>query len=157
MMDETSGGSRGRAAAIWVLNGPNLNRLGTREPETYGSETLGDVEARCRAVADGLGVALRFEQSNHEGVLIDWLHEASDTGALGVVLNPAGFSHTSVALRDAVAAIAVPVVEVHISNIHAREPFRHVSLVAGVVRGSIAGLGTLGYELAVRYLADARG
>jgi 3-dehydroquinate dehydratase II len=144
-----------RAGAIWVLNGPNLDRLGTREPETYGRETLADLEARCRGAAEGLGATLRFEQSNHEGILIDWLHEAGDTGALGVVLNPAGFSHTSVALRDAVAAIAVPVVEVHISNIHAREPFRHVSLVSGAARGTIAGLGTAGYVLAMRYLLDA--
>jgi 3-dehydroquinate dehydratase II len=143
------------AGAIWVLNGPNLDRLGTREPETYGRETLADLEARCRGVAEELGATLRFEQSNHEGALIDWLHEASDTGAVGVVLNPAGFSHTSVALRDAVAAIAVPVVEVHISNIHAREPFRHVSLVSGAARGTIAGLGTAGYVLAMRYLLGA--
>ena len=144
-----------RAAVIWVLNGPNLNRLGTREPETYGHETLADLEERCRGVASELGVTLRFEQSNHEGVLIDWLHEASDAGALGVVLNPAGFSHTSVALRDAVSAIAIPVIEVHISNIHAREPFRHVSLVSGAARGTIAGLGTAGYGLAMRSLVEA--
>lgn len=144
-----------RAAAIWVVNGPNLNRLGTREPETYGRETLADLEERCLGVASELGATLRFEQSNHEGVLIDWLHEASDTGALGVVLNPAGFSHTSVALRDAVSAIAIPVIEVHISNIHAREPFRHVSRVAGAARGTIAGLGTAGYGLAIRYLVNA--
>ena len=146
---------RSGAGVIWVLNGPNLDRLGTREPETYGRETLADLENRCRGVAEELGATLRFEQSNHEGVLIDWLHEASDTGAIGVVLNPAGFSHTSVALRDAVAAIATPVVEVHISNIHAREPFRHVSLVSGAARGTIAGLGTDGYGLAMRYLVDA--
>ncbi len=142
---------------IWVVNGPNLNRLGTREPETYGRETLADVESHCRALASELGVELRFEQSNHEGTLIDWLHEAADTGATGVVLNPAGFSHTSVALRDAVAAIALPVVEVHISNVHAREPFRHQSLVSGVVRGMIAGLGTDGYALAIRHLAAQAG
>jgi 3-dehydroquinate dehydratase II len=142
---------------IWVLNGPNLNRLGTREPGTYGHETLRDVESRCRRVAEELGASLRFEQSNHEGVLIDWLHEASDSGAWGVVLNPAGYTHTSVALRDAVAAIRVPVVEVHISNVHAREAFRHTSLVAGVVRGTITGLGTHGYELAMRFVAADAG
>jgi 3-dehydroquinate dehydratase II len=138
---------------IWVLNGPNLNRLGEREPETYGHETLADLARRCHVVAAGLGVALRFEQTNHEGVLIDWLHEAADHDARGIVLNPAGLTHTSVALRDAVAAIPVPVVEVHISNVHARESFRHLSLVAGVARGSVVGLGTAGYDLAIRFLA----
>jgi 3-dehydroquinate dehydratase II len=142
-------------ATIWVLNGPNLDRLGSREPSTYGRETLADVGARCRRAAADFGLALRFEQSNHEGALIEWLHAAGDTGARGVVLNPAGYGHTSVALRDAVSAISVPVVEVHISNVHAREAFRHVSLVSAVARGTIAGLGTRGYELAIRYLAEA--
>ncbi len=140
---------------IWIVNGPNLNRLGSREPELYGRETLADLESRCRTLADELGVGLRFEQSNYEGALIEWLHEAADGGALGVALNAAGLTHTSVALRDAVAAIDVPVVEVHISNIHAREGFRHRSLVAGVARGTIAGLGVHGYELAMRYLVEA--
>ncbi|MBA2667361.1 MAG: type II 3-dehydroquinate dehydratase [Trueperaceae bacterium] len=139
---------------IWILNGPNLNRLGTREPEMYGRESLADVERRCGTVARELGVDVRCEQSNHEGVLIDWLHQAADTGARGVVLNPGGFTHTSVALRDAVASITVPVVEVHISNVHARESFRHVSFVAGVARGTIVGLGTVGYELALRALVS---
>ena len=136
--------------AVLVLNGPNLNRLGAREPEVYGAETLADVEAGLRRRFPDLD--LRFEQHNGEGDLIDALHAADGVG--GVVLNPGGYAHTSVALRDAVASVAVPVVEVHVSNVYAREAFRHRSLVAPVCAGVIVGFGTAGYALAVQHLAD---
>jgi 3-dehydroquinate dehydratase-2 len=134
---------------IFVLNGPNLNLLGTREPEVYGSDTLDDIAASLSARADELGVTLDIRQSNHEGHLIDWLHEAREAGAKAVILNPGGYTHTSVALRDAVAAIGVPVIEVHLSNPQARESFRRRSMISGVATGTIAGLGTLSYVLAL--------
>ena len=134
---------------LLVLNGPNLNLLGTREPQTYGAETLADLEASLEAAFPDVRFA--FFQSNHEGALIDRLHQAHRDGVGGVVFNPGGYTHTSVALRDAVAAIGPPVVEVHLSNVHAREPFRHRSLVAGACVGQISGLGPSGYHLAVRY------
>ena len=143
--------------ALWVLNGPNLDRLGRREPEVYGHRTLADVEAACVGVADALGYALVFRQSANEGALIAWLHEAADEGAAGIAINPAGYTHTSVALRDAIASIDVPTVEVHLSNVHARESFRHVSLTAAVCVGTIAGLGVEGYLAALRFLAARRG
>ncbi len=140
---------------LFVLNGPNLNLLGTREPETYGTATLADMQdALCALFPE---VDFRFVQSNHEGRLIDALHEAAREGAAGVAFNPGAFTHTSVALRDAVAAIDVPVIEVHLSNVHAREPFRHRSMIAAVSAGQIVGLGAKGYELAVRYFLDAAG
>jgi 3-dehydroquinate dehydratase-2 len=138
---------------LWLLHGPNLDRLGRREPEVYGRQTLAEIDAACVDLAASLGFALEARQSAHEGALIGWLHEAADAGAAGVVLNPAGYTHTSVALRDAIAAIDVPVVEVHLSNVHAREPFRHVSLTGAVCVGTIAGLGAEGYLAALRYLA----
>lgn len=134
---------------LLVLNGPNLNLLGTREPEVYGAGTLADLEAELRQAFPD--VAFDFAQSNHEGALIDRLHAAHDEGVDGVVFNPGGYTHTSVALRDAVAAVNPPVVEVHLSNIHARESFRRTSRLAPVCVGQITGLGRTGYHLAVQY------
>ena len=134
---------------IFILNGPNLNLLGTREPEIYGAETLDDIAAMLANRASELEVTVDMRQSNHEGHLIDWLHEAGARNAKAVILNAGGFTHTSVALRDAVSAIPTPVIEVHLSNPAAREPFRHDSLIAPVARGSITGLGALGYALAL--------
>ena len=140
---------------ILILNGPNLNLLGTREPETYGRTTLDDLtEALKQSFED---VAFSFFQSNHEGALIDRLHQAQNERAAGVVFNPGGYTHTSVALRDAVASIEVPVVEVHLSNVHAREDFRRRSLIAPACLGQISGLGPAGYHLAVRYLRISNG
>lgn len=137
---------------VLVLNGPNLNMLGSREPGHYGTSTLADLERLCAETAKGLGFDVICEQSNHEGVLIDQLHNAADHHS-GVVLNAGGYTHTSVALRDAISAIAIPVVEVHISNIHARETFRHASMIAPMCAGSIVGFGFNGYVLALNALA----
>jgi 3-dehydroquinate dehydratase-2 len=137
--------------SLLVLNGPNLNMLGKREPDVYGSETLEDVMTRLRSVADELGCRLEHLQSNHEGVLIDAIHQAKGVHH-GIVFNPGAFTHYSYALRDAIAAVSLPVIEVHISNVHAREPFRHTSVIAPVAIGQIVGLGTDGYEWAVRAL-----
>jgi 3-dehydroquinate dehydratase-2 len=134
---------------VYVLNGPNLNLLGVREPETYGADTLDDIAGRLEDRARDLGLAIDMRQSNHEGHLIDWLHEAQAEGAKAVILNPGGYTHTSVALHDAVKAVDVPVIEVHLSNPQARESFRRRSLVAPVAKGSIAGFGAAGYELAL--------
>ncbi len=134
---------------IYVLNGPNLNLLGTREPDIYGSDTLDDIAGALEDQARALGLRIDMRQSNHEGHLIDWLHEANATCAKAVILNAGAFTHTSVALHDAVKSIAVPVIEVHLSNPHARERFRHRSFVAPVAKGTIAGFGAMGYELAL--------
>jgi len=136
---------------ILVLNGPNLNLLGKREPGVYGHTTLADVEAQVRGVAQELGVDLEFRQSNHEGELVTWIQEAM--GVMdGIVINPAAYTHTSVALRDAISAVQIPTIEVHISNVHAREDFRHHSYTAAVTLGQVVGLGTNGYEWALRAL-----
>ena len=138
---------------ILVLNGPNLNLLGTREPDVYGSATLSDLDAQCERWAAEVGTNVRCYQSNHEGQLIDWLHQASKESVDGVVLNAGGLTHTSVSLRDAVAGIPIPVVEVHLSNVYAREPFRHYSYLSAVCAGTVTGLGIHSYEAAIRFLA----
>ena len=138
--------------SVLVLNGPNLNLLGTRQPHIYGAETLQDVEARCRSAADALGLSIEFKQSNAEHQLIDWI-QASRTTADGIVINPAAYTHTSVAIADALSAVDKPVIEVHISNIHRREAFRHHSYVSNVAEAVICGCGIEGYELALRRMA----
>jgi 3-dehydroquinate dehydratase-2 len=137
---------------VYVLNGPNLNLLGKRQPHIYGHETLADVEAQCRALAGELGLEIRFHQSNREYEIIDWIHEARETAA-GLAINPAAFTHTSVAILDALNTFEGPVLEVHISNVHKREAFRHHSYVSLRADGVIAGFGTQGYTLALRRLA----
>ena len=137
---------------IYVLNGPNLNLLGKRQPHIYGHATLADVEAECRRVAGDHGLEIRFHQSNREYEIIDWIHEARET-ASGIIINPAAFTHTSVAILDALNTFEGPVIEVHISNVHKREAFRHHSYVSLRADGVIAGLGTQGYTLAVQRLA----
>lgn len=140
---------------ILVINGPNLNRLGKRQPEVYGTTTLSDVEALITAHAASLGLEVDCRQSNHEGDLLDWAHEAADNG-WGVIINPGAFTHTSVALRDALAEVAdgAGFVEVHISNVHAREEFRHHSYLSPIARGVIVGLGVRGYLLALDSFVD---
>ena len=137
---------------VYVLNGPNLNLLGKRQPAIYGYETLADVEAECRHTARDLGLELKFHQSNAEFQLIDWIHEARETAG-GIVINPAAFTHTSVAILDALNTCEFPIIEVHISNVHKREEFRHHSYVSLVAAGVIAGFGTQGYPLALQRLA----
>ena len=148
MTDPSSASNSADGKPVYLLNGPNLNLLGKRQPEIYGPQTLADVEALCRAKADEFGAALEFRQSNHEGQLIDWIHEARERGA-GIAINPGGLTHTSVALLDALLASDLPVVEVHLSNIHRREAFRHHSYVSQAAVGVICGLGASGYVYAL--------
>ena len=141
---------------VLVLNGPNLNMLGIREPKTYGSQTLADVEALCTAEGKALGLTVECRQSNREGELCEWIQDAYGK-VDGIVINPGGYSHTSVAIRDALSAVGIPTIEVHLSNIHAREEFRHHSFVSVVAVGVICGLGATGYRLALQALAERLG
>jgi 3-dehydroquinate dehydratase-2 len=138
---------------IYILNGPNLNLLGLREPNVYGNETLVDLEARCAAKARALGFDVVFRQTNTEGELIDWVHEAQGKGC-GIIINGAGYTHTSVALHDALKGVNMPTIEVHLSNIYKREPFRHHSYISPVAHGVICGFGGQSYELALEGLAS---
>lgn len=135
---------------LLILNGPNLNRIGKREPDIYGHETLDDVEKKLTKIAEKESIKLDFFQSNTEGVLIDRIHEAADDGTDGIIFNPGAFTHYSIALRDAIASIDVPAIEVHISNIHTRESFRQISVIAPVCIGQLTGFGTDGYTLALQ-------
>jgi 3-dehydroquinate dehydratase-2 len=137
---------------ILILNGPNLNLLGSREPEIYGRESLADIEAGCHQRASLCGLRVEFRQSNHEGQLIDWLHDCRGKAA-GIIINAGAYSHSSIALMDALKSIAVPIIEVHLSNIHQREAFRHHSYIAAVAKGVICGLGGLGYLMALDAMA----
>src|SRR6202451_4500586 len=145
------------AETIYVLNGPNLNLLGIREPETYGRATLADVEKLCAETAAQFGLKADCRQSNHEGGLIDFIHQAHATKAAGIIINAGGYSHTSIALHDALVAVKIPTVEVHISNIHARESFRHHSFTARAAFATLAGFGIDGYRLAISGLAAKLG
>lgn len=135
---------------ILVIHGPNLNLLGSREPEVYGSATLQDINANLAVLGAELGGELLFFQSNHEGELIDRIHHARNESVSAIIINPGAYTHTSVALRDAIAAVAIPTIEVHLSNVHAREPFRHHSYIAPVTTGQVVGFGALSYQLALR-------
>lgn len=138
--------------SVLVIHGPNLNLLGSREPEIYGTETLADIDRRLIAAAKGSGVEVQCFQSNHEGALVDRIHQAGRDGAGFIVINPAAFTHTSVAVRDALAGVKIPFIEVHLSNVHARESFRHRSFVSDIAVGTICGLGSRGYDFALAYV-----
>lgn len=142
---------------IHILNGPNMNLLGTREPEKYGRATLADVEKLCKTTSARFGVDIVFRQSNHEGQLIDWIQEAQAKQVAGLVINPAGYTSTSIAILDALLTLSMPVIEVHITNIHQRESFRHVSFVSKAAKAVIAGFGIEGYALAIIGLAGLVG
>lgn len=148
--------TKDRSGVVAVFNGPNLNLLGVREPEKYGTQTLSDIELSCRSAAAALGATVDFRQTNHEGQLVDWIQEVR-TAIRGLVINPAGLTHTSVVLMDALATVPVKVVEVHLTNIHRREPFRATSYPSKVADGVIAGLGPAGYVAAIRYVLEDLG
>lgn len=148
-----TGKPKGNSRAVYVLNGPNLNMLGLRQPEIYGRETLADVEALCRKAGDRLGLTIDFRQSNIEGELVGWIHEARNE-AVGIVINAGAYTHTSVALLDALNAAEKPVVEVHLSNVYRRESFRHHSYISQAAKGVICGFGPKGYVLALEALAE---
>jgi 3-dehydroquinate dehydratase II len=141
-----------KSPTVFILNGPNLNLLGVRQPEIYGRETLAEVEKSCLQASENFQLSIVFRQTNSEATLIDWIHEAR-TAAAGIIINPAGFSHTSIALMDALATCDFPIIEVHLSNIHRREEFRHFSYISRVAAGVICGCGTQGYTLALQRLA----
>jgi 3-dehydroquinate dehydratase-2 len=145
------------AKTLYILNGPNLNTLGMREPEIYGHATLKDVEKLCAKTAKRFGLGIDFRQSNHEGVIVDWIQEAFNKKVAGIVINPAGYTNTSIAILDALLLIKAPVVEIHITNIHKRESFRHVSYISKAARGVIAGCGVDGYALAITAVAGMLG
>lgn len=142
---------------VYVLNGPNLNLLGTREPEKYGRSTLADVEKLCRTTAGQFGLEVEFRQSNHEGQIVDWIQEAHAKKAAGIVINPAAYTTTSIAILDALLAVSLPAIEIHITNIHARESFRQGSYISKAAKAVIAGFGIQGYALAITGLADMVG
>jgi 3-dehydroquinate dehydratase-2 len=145
------------AKTIYVINGPNLNSLGVREPEKYGHSTLADVEKLCRATAKRYGFGVEFRQTNREGEIVDWFHEAKANKAAGIVINPAGYTTTSVAILDAIFAVQIPTIEVHITNIHQREEYRHHSYISKGAKAVICGFGVEGYALAIQGLASAIG
>src|SRR5580700_98172 len=153
----TAAGSFEMPKTVYVLNGPNLNLLGTREPELYGRSTLADVEKLCRETAKRHGLAVVFRQSNHEGEIVDWIQEARAKKAVGLIINPAGYTTTSIAILDALFMLEVPIIEVHITNIHKREEFRHHSYISKAARAVIAGCGVQGYALAIAGVADMIG
>jgi 3-dehydroquinate dehydratase-2 len=152
MKRQKSTSKQSRKPRVLVIHGPNLNLLGTREPEVYGTVTLSDINLSLARLAEGAGVDLESFQSNHEGALIERIHAAREQGVGAIIINPAAYTHTSVALRDALAAVAIPFVEVHLSNVHAREPFRHRSYFSDLAVGVICGLGPEGYRLALDYV-----